>query len=278
MERPVRMGKARYLQHSRNIFYNNFNFFDMNKIDVNLMNSPEGAALTILEGKVLEQKPPTKIAISGHITAPAEFLKKRYRDRIDAGESPNNGYILQKVDIKNAVLIVNEDVMSIQLLMDPENHYGTEITGKLEFTNYLDDFHINTPKQFSRPELTKLLRFSKQLFRDADKYEELLKAYQVFDFKALIEAAQSDDTRGNKAFSMTKKLTSNLPESFVLRIPIFKGQKPEEFRVEICIDTTEGSAKFCFESPELAALIDQRKIEIFEEQLKEYQDFVIIRK
>ena len=250
----------------------------MNKVDVNLASAPEGATLNIVEGKMLEQKPPVKICIAGHITAPAEFLKKRYRDRIDAAESTNNGYILQKVDIKNAVLVVNEDAMTIQLLMDPENHYGTEITGKLEFTNYLDGFHINTQHQFTRPELTKLLRFSGQLFRDQDKYEELLKAYQIFDFKAVIEAAESDDTRGNKSQSMVKKLTSNLPESFVLRLPIFKGQKPEEFRVEICLDTTEKTARFSFESPELKALIDQRKIEIFEEQLKDFQDFVIIRK
>lgn len=250
----------------------------MNKIDVNLLNAPEGASLTILEGKVLEPKHPVPIKIAGHITAPTEFLKKRFRDRLDMASSPNNGNILQKVDVAAAVLIVDEDKMSITLRLDPEHPFGTEITGTLEFTSYLEGFHINTPKQFSRPELTKLLRFWKQLFRDEDKYEELLRAYQVFDFKALIEAGQADDTRGNKNHTISKKLTTNLPESFVLRLPIFKGQKPEEFRVEICIDTTEGSAKFTFESPELSALIDQRKIEIFEEQLKEFQDFVIIRK
>lgn len=250
----------------------------MNKVDVNLMNGPQGTSLTILEGKVLEPKHPIQIKIAGHITAPAEFLKKRFRNLLDSAPSANNGHILQKVDIAAAVLIVDEDAMSITLRLDPEHPFGTEITGQLQFTNYLDSFHVNTGKQFTRPELTKLLRFSKELFRDEDKYEELLKAYQVFDFKALIEAAQQDDTRGNKSSSFVKKLTTNLPESFVLRLPIFKGQLPEEFRVEIGIDTTEQTARFNFESPELSALIDQRKIEIFEEQLKEFQDFVIIRK
>jgi len=250
----------------------------MNKIDVNLMNGPQGSTLAIMEGKVLEQKPPVKIVIAGHITAPTEFLKKRFRDRIDAATGPNNGIILQNVDIRNAVLIVNEDAMTIELKLDPENVYGTEVTGKLEFTHYLEDFHINTNKQFERKEMTKLLRYSKPLFRDADKYQELLTAYQTLDLKALIEARQEDDTRGNKNYSLSKKVTTNLPETFVLRLPIFKGQRPEEFRVEIDIDTTEGSARFNFQSPELKALIDQRKIEIFEEQLKEFQDFVIIRK
>jgi len=238
----------------------------------------EKDTLTILEGKTLDPKPPVKILIEGHVTAPAEFLKKRFRDQIGSAESCANGILLQKVDIRNAILIVDEDAMTITLSLDQENPYGAVITGKLEFTNYLDEFHINTNKEFRRPELTKLLRFSKQLFRDVDKYDELLKAYQTLDIKALIEARQEDDTRGNKNFSLSKKVTTNLPESFVLRLPIFKGQQPEEFRVEIGINTTDGDARFNFESPELKALIDQRKIEIFEEQLKEFQDFVIIRK
>lgn len=246
------------------------------KPDIHLF--PGGDAVTILEGKTLDPKPPVKIAVTGHITAPAEFLKKRFRDRIDAGANPNNGHVLQKVDIKSAILVVDEDKLTISLLMDPENPYGTEIIGRLEYTPYLDGFHINTDKQFSRPELTKLLRYSRLLFRDEDKYEELLKAYQTLDLKAFIEARQEDDTRGNKNYSLSKKVSTNLPESFVLRLPIFKGQRPEEFRVNICIDTTEGSARFNFESPELKEIIDQRKIEIFEDQLKEFQDFVIIRK
>lgn len=250
----------------------------MNKIDVNLLDNPQGSFLTILEGKVLEPKAPVKITIAGHITAPAEFLKKRFRTVADSPESAANGVLLQKVDIRGAVLVVNEDAMTISLLLDPENPYGAEITGKLEFTNYLEGFHINSDKQFLRAELTKLLRFSRPLFPDQDKYDELLKAYQTLDIKALIEAKQEDDTRGNKNFSLVKKVTSNLPQGFALRLPIFKGQQPEEFWVDISLDTAEGTAKFNFESPILKALIDQRKIEIFEEQLKEFQDFVIIRK
>lgn len=168
--------------------------------------------------------------------------------------------------------------MTIRLKLDPENAYGTEVTGALEFTKYLDQFHINQPVLHKREELVKLLRFSRQLFRDGDKYEELLKAYQTFDFKAYIEAAESRDTRGNKAGSMSKKVETNLPDSFILSLPIFKGQGNEQFRVDICFDTTDASIKFWFESTELAELIDKRKIEIFTEELLDFQDFVIIRK
>ena len=237
------------------------------KPEINITTS--GDQLTILEGKTLDPKHPKKIQIEGNIDAVKEFLTKR---------TAINGQVLQNLDKEKAVIIVDEDKMHIQLLLDPENQDGTEVMAKLEFTTYLKDFHINGQKTFSREELVKLLRFSKLLFDDADKHEALLKAYQTFDFSASIQAAIDTDQRGNKKGSLTKVISTNLPADFILGLPIFKGQPKETFRVEICYDTTDASIKFWFESVELAQLIDQRKIEIFEESLSDYQDYVIIKK
>lgn len=231
--------------------------------------TPSGDKLSIYEGQALELKAPAKIAIKGNIEAVKEFLNKR---------SAINGTVAQNLDKSKAVIVVDEDGGTLHLMLDPENEDGTEITGKLEFTEYLRQFHINGQKTFTREELVKVLRFSKLLFETPDKHESLLKAYQTFDFSASIKASQDSDTRGNKANSLTKKIETNLPADFVLRLPIWKGQPPETFRVEICYDTTDASIRFWFESVELAELIDQRKIEIFSEELKDYQDYVIIRK
>lgn len=238
----------------------------------------DGGTLTLLEGKVLDPKPPVKIVIAGHITAPAEFLTKRFRDRLDSHPGPNNGHILQKVDLKSAVIVVDEAAMTISLLLDPENVYGTEITGKLEFTDLLEKFGINEETQYSRTEITKLLRFSRLLFRDAEEHEKVLAAFTKFDMKAFIEASQEEDQRGNSATTRKKRVETNLPNAFVLRLPIFKGQDPEEFSVDICLETVNSMVTFWFESVQLDELIEQRKIEIFQEQLQEFQDFVIIRK
>jgi hypothetical protein len=249
--------------------------------DLNVYAGTEDGApmvVTVLEGKTLDPKPPVKIAIVGTIKSVNEFLKKRYRDQADSPESVNNGVVLQKVDPKSAVITVDEDAMTILLELDPEHPYGTTVKGVLEFTKYLDQFHINQPTTHKREELVKILRFSKPLFKDPEKYEDLLKAYQTFDFKAAIDAQVSSDLRANKSAAYSKRISTNLPEDFILRLPIFKGFEPEEFRVEICYDTTDASIKFWFESVELAQLIDKLKIEIFTEQLLPFQDFVIIHK
>ena len=225
--------------------------------------------LIIRQGSALTLKDPKKIQVTGNINAVKEFLDKR---------TAINGSVLQKLEKKSAVIVVDEEKGTISLFLDPENVDGTEIVGKLEATEYLQQFHLNGQKSFTQTELVKILRFSKQLFETPDKHEALLKAYQAFDFTANIKAAQEADLRGNKSNSLQKIIKTNLPEDFILYLPIFKGQARESFRVEICYDTSDASIKFWFESPELKALIDQRKIEIFEEELKTYQDYVIIRK
>lgn len=230
----------------------------------------EAGVLTILEGKVLDQKYPEKIKISGNIDSVRQFLNLRSVN--------GQGDGLQAVNKKTAVITVDEEKMFIHLTLNPNDPFGTEVTGSLEFTKELNQFSINEPRTFTREELIKLLRFSKILFDDPSKHESLLTAYQKFDMSAAIKLSQESDTRGNKAMNFDKKLLTNLPTEFTLRLPIFKGQKPERFRVEICMDSTDASVRFWFESVELHDLIETRKIEIFVEQLAKFQDFVIINK
>lgn len=46
--------------------------------------------------------------------------------------------------------------------------------------------------------------------------------------------------------------------------------------MEICLDVTEGSARFWFESVELHELIQKRLDEIFEEELARMEGLVVI--
>ncbi|HUS00599.1 MAG TPA: hypothetical protein VMY77_02670, partial [Chitinophagaceae bacterium] len=61
-------------------------------------------------------------------------------------------------------------------------------------------------------------------------------------------------------------------------IPIFKGFDPVRFRVEVCLDVTEGSARFWFESVELHEIMIKQVDEIFDEELKSCEGFVIVNK
>jgi hypothetical protein len=63
-----------------------------------------------------------------------------------------------------------------------------------------------------------------------------------------------------------------------MSIPLFKGQEPKRFRVEICFDTTEGSVKFWLESVEMAELIDIESERLLKLQAQHCADYVVIWK
>jgi hypothetical protein len=236
----------------------------------NLHLKVEGAAetFTLLQGKALEQRPPVKIVIAGDIKTVSNFLNVRK----DAGTG------LQTIDISKAILLVDKQDKSIQLNLDPENAYGAEITARLEESDELKLFSINKNKTFTKEELVKLLKFSKLYFDDADKHAAMLLAFQKVSSTVNIRANDSSDERGNKERNFVKEVTTNAPTEFILNIPIWKGFPAITFRVEVCLDVTEGSARFWFESVELHEIKQAQVDDIFNQELKSAEGFVIINK
>ena len=213
--------------------------------------------IVILEGRALEQKAPVKITIDGNINAISCFMAKRWNSL----EANSLGTGLQEVDWTKAIVIVDDEQMKIKLLLDPENYYGTEITGTLDHTVDLLNLGINESRQFTREELVKIIRFNRRFF-DPLKHDAILAAYMKLNLSGSTELTSASDTRGTRELAFKKVINSqNIPTEFVLTLPIFKGFGPESFRVEVCLEATDASVRFWFESIELAELIEKRKKE-----------------
>jgi hypothetical protein len=237
----------------------------------------EGETIVIREGDALEIKPPEKIKISGDINTVKSFIDKR--KKIDAAMDAFELAGRQGINPDRTVVTVDKSNLSITLELDPEDFYGTVVTGKLEIEPELTKFSIETTKKFTQQELIKLLRYGKRWFADPAAHETLLLAYMKLDVKVTADLTNNaPDSRGNRSNSFEKKVTSNIPEDFILNIPIFKGQEPKRFRVEIAMDSTDESVKFWLESVELAELIQIEAEKILNEQLKSCEDYVVIWK
>lgn len=230
----------------------------------------EGDTFTLLQGEALEQKPPEKIILSGDIKTVSSFLNVRFRNKYSQG--------LQEVNYSKAIVIVNKEQRKISLYLDPENFYGASVHGELQETEELKQFHINQVLTFSKDQLVKLIKFNKLYFADAGKHAEMLLAFQRVSSTINISSKDSGDDRGNKERRFVKEVTSTAPTEFILNIPIFKGFTPARFRVDICLDGTEGSARFWFESIELHEIMIRQIDEIFAEQLESCKGFVIVNK
>lgn len=228
----------------------------------------EGNTFTLLQGKALDPKHPEKINISGDIKTGSNFLTVRR----------SSGSGLQTIDKSIAVVTVDKKALYIQLQLDPENHFGATITGKLEKSDELLQFHINEVHTFTKEQLVKLLKFSKLYFANADKHAEMLLAFQKVSSTVNYSSKAGNDDRGNVDREFVKNVTTNAPTEFILTIPIFKNFPPSTFRVDVCLDVTEGGARFWFESVELHEIMIKQTDEIFADELKSCEGFVIVNK
>lgn len=235
------------------------------------LESIEGNEIIIREGQALPMVEPQQVKISGDIKTVSAFIQKRKALIInDAG--------LQEINPDRAIVEVDKEAMTIILKLDPEFKYGTVVIAKLEPNPDLAQFYINKNKQFSQRELVQLLKFSRLYFEDAGKHGDLLKAYQAFAAKTYTDLAGDQDNRGNKNFAFNKKVETGLPASFVMNIPVFKGQEPKRFMVEICLDVTDAAASFWFESIELNELQDIESEKLLNSELESCKDYVVVRK
>lgn len=235
------------------------------------LESVDGNEIIIREGNALPPVAPKKIKIEGDIKTVSSFLVKRKL----AIEGKSG---LQEINPDRALVTVNKEALSIKLELDPENEYGTEVTAKLSYTPELEQFCINKNKLFNREELIKLIRFNKIWFADPEAHDKLLKAYQAFTATVNANIGKESDTRGNVSNNYKKTVETNVPDSFVLNIPIFKGMQKRIFRVEIAIESTDASTKFWMESVELNEIIQIETDAIISEELKTCADYVVIFK
>lgn len=230
----------------------------MEELKLNIQNVT-GDRLSIYTGDALPLKEPNKVSLSGDIHTLNNFLSVRKTE----------GSGIQTVDVKTAIVEVNYSSRSILFQSNPESPYQTTIESDLKPTVELEQFFINKNKTFTREELVKLFRHSRMFFKDFEKHSQLLEAFQKLNTHVTAGSNESQDTRGNRERDFKKSVTTNVPTEFILKIPIFKGFDNVEFRVEICLDVTDGSARFWFESVELTELIQSQVAEIIKESLSE---------
>jgi hypothetical protein len=223
------------------------------------------------EGQALPPVAPNKISLSGDIKSVSSFIKGRKGVSDELGGK-------QYINPARAIVEVDKKARTIILMLDPADPYAAIVKASMELNPDLVAFHINDKKTFKQKELVDLIKFSRLAFDDGEKHGMLLNAYRAFNAKAYIDMASDSDNRGNKSSSFNKKVETNLPIDFVLNIPIFKGQSPLKFHVEICLEVTDGGCNFWFESVELAELIELEGEKILKAELESCADYVVIWK
>ncbi len=221
----------------------------------NITPGTDHLTITHIDGLTPERPHPFREL--GRIDTVSSFIIKR-KDRFYDKSAP------QALDNDVSVVVVDLEKGSIKLTIDPNDRYSNEITGQLVPNKELEDFKINTAKLYDRDELLKLIRFNAYRIKEPGK---LITELRNLNLKASIESKNQKDLKGNVDRGLTKSIVSEIPDSFILTIPVFQSMPEKTFRVEIAMDYTDASVKFWLESTELHELMHVHRLEIIETEI-----------
>jgi len=235
---------------------------------------PDGCTeLTIREGQAqapLPLKEPKSISLSGDIHAVSDFVRIR-RD---------NANSVQVLDVKTIVVESNKNNRTIVLNTNPEAHNNTIITAKLEASEELKQFGINSDIRMDRKSLLKLLKFNRLFFDDKQQYANVIAGLVKIRFKTQQELSQESDGKGNRVNNDESHTVAHegFVDKFTLSVPLFKGFSPVKIEVEICWEVLNSQISFWLESVGLKESTDSAIDGIFDTELENVRDFVIIHK
>lgn len=232
------------------------------RIQVNLAPGMSKAELIIREGEApapLDPKAPIKTNITGVIGAVAEYLEKR----IDTGQfEPEDCHIL-----------VNRDKVEITLITNESDEYRRgQVIGKLAYNPKFIEFGINSGKIWTPTELGMFIKMNRAFFPDRKVNMDLVTSLMNFtaDVNNKIERAIREN--GNRTDNFAQVVNSNLPESFIIRMPLFKGIQPETIEVETFAQVNGRDVAFILISPGAQVILEDLRDRVIDEQLSRIRE------
>jgi hypothetical protein len=229
------------------------------------VNIPEGSTLAevvIREGaavKQLEPKAPRQTVLEGVIGVPAEYLKKRVA----------TGQFTQE----RSHLIVDREKITLTLRINEDDEYLTGvISGKLEFHPKFIEFGINTGKIWTPVELGMSFKMNRSFF--PDKTVNMKLVTDLMNFTATVNSKIERSVResGDRADTFAQAVNSNLPPSFVLQIPIFKGMDAERLEVETFSKIDGREVSFTLLSPGANQTLEEIRDSAIDAQLEQIRE------
>lgn len=227
-----------------------------NKINLVVPKDYNGKPIEVVlrEGEApvaLDPKEPEKVVINGTIDAPFRWLEKR----------------VELINQKSTNIIVNRDKMGMALTIDETSYYQTEINGILQASKEMQEFGINVEKKWDPIKLSKFIKMHRAFFTDKSQNMMLVSTLKNFKAKVNQDIERSKEENGSKVDNYSQVVDSNLPKSFKLNIPLFKGFSCEEIEVEIYADVDGRDVSLSLVSAGANEAIEEYKNKVIDEQL-----------
>lgn len=199
--------------------------------------------------KVVYSYEKQKYSAKGVIDTPLRYIEKR----------------VELFDQYSSTLLVDRDKMTLSLTTDEQDYFAHNITGALQMHPDYLKFNINDSTTFEPKQLGKFFRMNRAAFDDLKTNQALVALLMNFEAKVDATVEEKIGTNGDRRKVQDQVVKSNIPDSFFLTLPIFKGQPPVRFKVEVIV--SPDTLKCELESPEATEFIDKVKNSAIDEQI-----------
>lgn len=183
--------------------------------------------LVIREGEASEPRDPKIINLTGILDSPYRWLDKRYEEGYVKSEVNGN------IPIEFCHVAVDRENMTIALHIGEQNYFGTTITGRLELHPKFKKFGINAGEYITPFEMAEKIKMNRSFFENHSVAMELVSVLKNFKAKVNKQIEASDNNRGDKRALVDQVVNSNVPETFTLQVPIFKGMPSTAIECEV---------------------------------------------
>ncbi len=203
------------------------------------------------------------ITVSGQIDLPFQHLSKHTYTERDYCELKNLDSENDDV-IKISYLTIDRDQMVIVFREHAGLEYESNYTGKLLINPDFKKFGINDYVTYTPLKLAETIKMNRSFFENKTEAMKLVSELMGFEAKVNKEVEAKADERANRRVLLAQTVSTNIPEAFKMKLPIFKGAEAIEFEVEIGIDPIDLSCRLI--SPEVNDIINETKNEVIDEQ------------
>ena len=235
------------------------------KTDNITINPAVGASRTeiiLREGlapKMLEPQPPVKMNITGTIGSVVEFLTKR----LDTGQFHQG----------DCHILVDREKVTITLVINESSAYDRGmIVGQLSHNPKFVDFGINQDKAWTPTELGLFIKMNRAFFADRKTNMELVSTLMNFTATINNKIERSMQENGNRIDNFAQVVNSNLPESFTIQMPIFKGMPAETIEVETFAHVNGREVAFMLLSPGAQATLEDLRDKVIDDEITKIRE------
>ena len=233
------------------------------KLQINLAPGCVTAEIIVREVDHVNELPvlaPLKIEIAGTLAAVATFLKHRMSE-------------FDQINQKRCHIIVNREKITMALVTNEHDEYNRGfVVGALSFYPKFTEFGINTGKVWTPSQLGMFFKMNRAFFQSREDNMKLVDDLMNFTAKVNNNIERSAKESGDKTDKFEQTVNSNLPKSFVICVPIFKGSPKETIEVETVAQVNGREISFTLISPGAQATIEEIRDNIIDEQIKQIAD------